>query len=133
MADEEIKRLLDTLATQNARTHAQTRRQLAGTAAGLHRQAEESAAETRHYFDVVAEGLRSGVRTVAEGLVATNEKFDRRFDGLELKVDRNFAETLRFSHADLESRFPKLEREHEEPEEEVEDLQSRVQRLESTR
>jgi len=129
MADEEIKRLLETVVTQSAAAHAETRRQLETTAAELRRhieetatgtrrqaeavavdlrgQIEETAAETRRYFDVVAERLRSDIQTVAEAVVVTNEKFDRRFDEFEVKVDRNFAEThamIRFSHADLESR-----------------------------
>jgi hypothetical protein len=47
----------------------------------------------RRHFDVTAEGLRSEIIVVAEGLIATKEKFERRFDTLEGKVERSAAET----------------------------------------
>lgn len=85
MADEDLKALMESMHSQNTVAHAETRRQFAET----RRQFEE----TNRHFDVVAEDLKSEIRMIAEGLIATNEKFDRRFDGLETKVDRNFAET----------------------------------------
>jgi hypothetical protein len=34
----------------------------------------------RHHFDVVGESLRSDIRAVAEGMVASREQTDRRID-----------------------------------------------------
>jgi hypothetical protein len=44
----------------------------------------ETADEIKRQFNVVAEGLGSEIRTVAEGLSATNEKIDR----LESRIAR---------------------------------------------
>ena len=113
MADGELKALLEGM-------QSETRRQIEAT--------------NRH-FDVVAEGLESHIRTIAERLLATNEKFDRRFDALETKVDRSAAETqamIKFSHADLDTRIRTLEDGHRTLEETVADLQTRVGRLESS-
>jgi hypothetical protein len=48
----------------------------------------ETADEIKRHFSVVAEGLRSEIRTVTEGLVATNEKIDR----LEARVIEELSE-----------------------------------------
>jgi hypothetical protein len=45
--------------------------------------------ETRRHFDVVAEGIRSEMRFLADGLAVTNEKLER----LSNDTDRRFAET----------------------------------------
>jgi phytoene/squalene synthetase len=42
--------------------------------------------ETRRHFDVVAEGLRSDVRAIAEGHALLNDKLDR----FQLEVRREF-------------------------------------------
>lgn len=46
---------------------------------------ENTATETRRHFDVVAERLESKMDTVAEGVVATNQRLDR----LEVKMHEN--------------------------------------------
>jgi hypothetical protein len=48
----------------------------------------ETTDEIKRHFNVVAEGLRSEIRTVAEGLSATNEKIDR----LESRVFEELSE-----------------------------------------
>ena len=37
----------------------------------------ETAEEFKRHFDIIAEGLRSEIRTVAESVAAMNERFDR--------------------------------------------------------
>ncbi len=44
----------------------------------------ETAEDIKRHFNVVAEGLRSEIRTIAEGFAATNERLDatnERLDG----------------------------------------------------
>ena len=85
---------------------------------------ESTAAETRRYFDVVAERLESKIDTVAEGVVAWNERIDR----FEARMHEEFNEVrsmIKFSHHELDRRLRTLE-------EVVSDLQARVERLESS-
>ena len=56
---------------------AQTRRQLELFEARLVERMDATAAETRRYFGVVAEDLKSDIKTVAEGLGALDEKVER--------------------------------------------------------
>ena len=80
-------------------------------------------AETRRHFDVVAEGLRSQIQLVAEGVSAANQ----RLDGFQQKVEEEFAETraaIRFSYAQLDERIQSLEHNYSA-------LNERVARLES--
>ena len=70
--------------------------------------AERIAGETRRHFEIVAEGLRSDVRLVAEGVTALDERFTA-FGG-EIKAD--FAELramIHLSYAELERRLRALE------------------------
>lgn len=58
---------------------------------------------TRH-FNVVAESLRSEIRTVAEGFVSTNERLDR----FENAMSERFADleaVIRLSFGELERRI----------------------------
>jgi hypothetical protein len=55
----------------------------------------EAIEEIKRHFGVVAEGVRSDVKAVAEGQSLTSERLDRleqRFDGLEQRLDRGFGE-----------------------------------------
>jgi hypothetical protein len=56
---------------------ADLRQEMRETAAAILDRVDASAAETRRHFDVVAEGLRSDIKTVAEGLGALDEKVER--------------------------------------------------------
>ena len=79
--------------------------------------------DTRRHFDVVAEGLRSDIRLVAEGHLTTNARIDR----LEEVMKEEFSEAralLDLSHGDLDKRVRKLE---------DADLETRVERLERRR
>jgi hypothetical protein len=51
----------------------------AETRAYIDERLQTSTAETRRYFDVVAESLRGDIRGVAEGMVLSSERLDRRF------------------------------------------------------
>jgi hypothetical protein len=85
---------------------------------------ESAAAETRRHFDVVAEGLGSKIDTVAEGVVASHERIER----FEARMHEEFNDVrsmIKFSHHELDRRLRTLETT-------VSDLQSRVERLESS-
>jgi chromosome segregation ATPase len=51
----------------------------------------EAAEEIKRHFDVVAEGLRSDIRLVLEGVAANTERIERvekRLDRVEFRLDR---------------------------------------------
>ncbi|HEU5250857.1 MAG TPA: hypothetical protein VFW15_12795 [Thermoanaerobaculia bacterium] len=51
---------------------------------------QETADEIKRHFNVVAEGLRSDIRVLAEGLGANTDRLDRlerRLDGFESRFD----------------------------------------------
>ena len=90
----------------------------------LRKAIESSAAETRRHFDTVAEQLASKIETVAEGVLSTNERLDR----FQTKMHEEFDDVrsmIRFSHHELDRRMRLLE-------ETVSELQTRVERLESS-
>lgn len=83
---------------------------------------QETADEIKRHFNVVAEGLRSDLRVLAEGLGANADRLDRlerrfdgfegRFDGFENRVTAEFTETramIRLSYGELERRIVRLE------------------------
>ena len=83
----------------------------------------ETADEIKRHFSVVAEGLRSEIRTVAVGLVETNEKIDR----LESRITEELNEIkamIRLSFGELDRRIQSLEKD-------VGSLRARLERLEA--
>jgi chaperonin cofactor prefoldin len=83
----------------------------------------EAVDEIKRHFNVVAEGLRSEIRTVAEGLEATNEKIDR----LESRIAEELSEIkamIRLSFGELDRRMRSLESD-------VASLRSRLEKLEA--
>ncbi|HEY3124687.1 MAG TPA: hypothetical protein VGK70_11585, partial [Thermoanaerobaculia bacterium] len=63
--------------------------------------------EVKRHFEVVGEGLRSEIRIVAEGFVATNERLDR----FEVSVSDRFGELasmIRLSFGELDRRIQSL-------------------------
>lgn len=85
---------------------------------------ESTAVETRRHFEVVAERLESKIDTVAEGVVAGNERINR----FEVTMKAEFADVrsmIKFSHHELDRRVRVLE-------EVVSQLQARIERLESS-
>lgn len=83
--------------------------------------------EIKRHFGVVAEGLRSGIRAVAEGQQALREELTGRIDGLEHKLRTQFEEVkamIRFSYAELDRRIRALETD-------VDGLRARLERVEA--
>ena len=82
-------------------------------------------AETRRHFEVIAEGLKTDIRQVAEGhqfLVDGQARTIERIDQLE----RELGAMIRFSYVQLERRIQELEGNYAS-------LSERVERLESSR
>ena len=84
----DLERLGGDLRQEMSATAAELRREIQASAAGTRLQMEQfesrilarvdaSAAETRRYFGVVAEDLKSDIKAVAEGLGALDEKVER--------------------------------------------------------
>jgi hypothetical protein len=85
----------------------------------------ETADEIKRHFNVVAEGLRTDIRTVAEGLAATGERFDR----LDSRIEAEFNEVkamIRLSFGELDRRIRSLEAD-------VSSLRARLEKLEARR
>ncbi len=83
----------------------------------------ETAEEIKRHFNVVAEDLRSEIRTVAEGFIATNESLDR----MESRMAEEFSEIkamIRLSFGELDRRIRSLETD-------VSSLRARLERLET--
>lgn len=83
----------------------------------------ETAEEIKRHFNVVGEGLRSEIRTLAEGITATNERLDR----LESRMAEEFDEIkamIRLSFGELDRRIRSLESD-------VSSLRSRLEKLEA--
>ncbi len=82
----------------------------------------ETTDEIKRHFNVVAEALRSEIRTVAEAQLATNERLDR----IEARMAEEFAEVramIRLSFGELDRRISSLEAD-------VSSLRARLERLE---
>jgi len=83
----------------------------------------EMAEEIKRHFNVVAEDLRSEIRTVAEGFIVTNERLDR----MESRMAEEFSEVkamIRLSFGELDRRIRSLETD-------VTSLRARLERLET--
>ncbi len=68
--------------------------------------------EIKRHFDVVAEGLRSEIKLVAEALDGKIDAVDAGVGRLEEEMRRGFAETqamIKFSYAELDRRVSQLE------------------------
>ena len=82
-------------------------------------------AETRRHFEVIAEGLKTDIRQVAEGhqfLVDGQARTIERIDQLE----RELGAMIRFSYVQLERRIQELEGNYASLSERVERLESRT-------
>ena len=90
----------------------------------------ETTDEIKRHFNVVAEGLRSEIRTVAEGLGANNDRLDRfeeRLDRIESRLAEEFGEIkamIRLSFGELDRRIQYLEKD-------VSSLRARLERVEA--
>ena len=66
-------------------------------------------ADVKWHADVVAEGLRSDIRTVAEGVAGLDEKFTLEFERVREEIREQIGDVkilLRVSYADLDRRVP---------------------------
>ena len=83
----------------------------------------ETADEIKRHFSVVAEGLRSEIRAVADAVVSTNERLDR----FEARVAEEMSEVkamIRLSFGQLDQRIRTLE-------DDMASLKARLDRLEA--
>jgi uncharacterized protein YceH (UPF0502 family) len=85
---------------------------------------ENTAAETRRHFEVVAERLEAKIDTVAEGVISANERVDRLASDMTNEFN-DVRSMIKFSHHELDRRVRALE-------EVVSQLQMRLERLESS-
>ncbi len=117
MTDDELKRLL-TQQTEEIRAHF-----------------DRAIEESRRHFDVSAEGLRQEIQVVTEAVTGVDRKVESEAGRLDEKLERGFAETqamIKFSHVELDRRVSSLEERQEVLERSIQDLQTRIDRLEST-
>lgn len=89
----------------------------------------EESEEIKRHFGVVAEGLRSEVRLVAEAVEGLRSELHRELGEFRKEVQAEFKEVralIRFSYAELDERVKSLESGFLE-------LKSRMERLERDR
>lgn len=94
MSDEELKALFDSMRQENLALHAET-----------HQRITDSEERTRRHMDVTAERLEKRFDFLAEGLIAVDQKLDRRCDLLDEKIDRSTTEThalIKFTYGQLD-------------------------------
>jgi hypothetical protein len=83
--------------------------------------------EVKRHFSIVAEGLSSEIRLVADAVAAVDQKLDREIATLRTEMNEQFEETramIRLSYSELDRRLRTLE-------DRQGDLETRVQRLEA--
>lgn len=113
MTDDELKGLFDAMRHENAAAHA----------------------ETRHFLAVAEEGFRSQVQLIAEKVVGVSEELHRESAEIRQEMRAGFAETqamIKFSHVELDRRVRSLEAAQRTVEETLADVQTRLERLESS-
>lgn len=124
MTDDDLKRLLEANAERIENGFAGVENKLAT----IDKKLDDSVAEMRRHFDATAERQDKKIDALAESIAAVDEKLDRRCDDIDQRMERGFADTqamIKFSHAELDRRVRRLE-------ESVSDLETRVERLESS-
>jgi hypothetical protein len=115
--------------------NADTRREMQETTRAIREENAVAHSETRRHFDVTAERLDQRFDFLAESVQHVHQKLDREAADIRDEMRRGFADTqamMKFSHAELDRRVRTLEDGHRSLEETVSDLQSRVERLESS-
>ena len=90
----------------------------------------ETADEIRRHFSVVAEGLRSEIRVVAEGVSATPDRLDRFEDRLD-RFETRMVEELGEIKAMLRISFGQLDRRLTSLEADISGLRARLEKLEA--
>ncbi len=104
----------------------------------------EDREDIKRHFNVVAEGLRSEIRLLAEGVGANNEKLDRfegrldrfegRLDQLDFRIDRletRIVEEFGEVKAMIRLSFGELDRRIQSLESDVHSLRARLEKLEA--
>ena len=94
----------------------------------LEKKIDDTAVETRRHFDATAERMEKRFDLLAETVQHLDEKLDREAADIRDEMRRGFADTqamIKFSHAELDRRVRTLE-------DSVSDLQTRVERLETS-
>jgi uncharacterized protein YceH (UPF0502 family) len=132
--EDDVTRLANAIAAVQAETRQQfdaLRQENAAAFDALRQENAAAHAETRRHFDISLEAARHETQLVAEGVA----HLDARLTGVEVRLTRveerlesTATETqamIKFSHAELDRRVRSLE-------EDVADLQARVERLESS-
>jgi hypothetical protein len=113
MTDDELRSLFDAMRQENVAAHA----------------------ETRHFFELTAEAMRHEIGLIAEKVTSVDEKLDRTTFRLEARIASTAAETqamIKFSHSELDRRVTSLESARRTVEETLADVQTRLERLESS-
>ncbi len=144
MTDDELKRLFDEMRGHLDVSLEDVRGEIRNVAVSL----EDARGETRlvaksledardeiHLGTVSLEDARGEIRLVAESVVNVSEKLDRTAARLDDKIEKTAAETqamIKFSHVELDRRVRALEETQRTFEEELADLQTRVERLEGS-
>ena len=103
MTDEELRGLLETSA-------GETRRELGAAMQEMHILVADTAADTRHLFEITAEGMRADVQTLAAGLGALEEKVDGKFAEVSVEF-RDTRSLIQSSYTRLDRRVSALEQE----------------------
>ena len=114
------KELIEFLETKFQENREGLRGEIVQAVGGLRGEIQEN----RRHFGVMAEGLRTDIQQVAEGVVNLNEKLDRHIESNE-SAHREILSAIKFSYAELERRIQQLETRYE-------DLGERVRRLETS-
>ncbi len=90
----------------------------------------ETVDEIKRHFNVVAEGLRSEIRTLAEGVGANTDRldgFEENLDRIEARMTEEFGEIkamIRLSFGELDRRIQSLEKD-------VSSLRARLEKVEA--
>jgi uncharacterized protein YceH (UPF0502 family) len=80
-------------------------------------------------FHIISEDVITKVQQVAEGVVNLDQKFDRRLDGPDRKIDEKNQDVLaaiKFSYAELDRRIAYLETELQELKQRVHQIEKRI-------
>jgi chromosome segregation ATPase len=85
--------------------------------------------EIIHHFHLISEDVITKVQQVAEGVTNLDEKFDRRIDAIDKKIEEKNQDVLtaiKFSYAELDRRIIYLESELQSLKHRVEQIEKRM-------
>ena len=93
MTDEELKGVLGAHNAEMRQHFDATVERIEARSDAATARIEASAIETRRHCDVTAERLERKIQLVVETVALMDQKFDRRIDDLEARMERGFTET----------------------------------------